>query len=480
MTDTKWTTLVGRALGASTLAVGLALGGSSAGAGVPGDENPAGPAPTRESRLQPADVSYLGAFRLPGGEERPETFAYGGNAMTFHPAGDPAGSGDGFLGSLFITGHERMPAGELPNGSQLAEVTIPVPAIAGNVDSLPTADLVQGFSDAAEGLFTGLDEIPRIGLQYLDHPATGPRLHVAWGQHFQEPDDLSHAMLSTTLTDPDPRGPWEITGASRYSINGYMFDIPGEWADAHISGRSLATGRFRDGGWSGMGPALFAYRPWDDAGHLAGPGAILDATTLLLYESSEHSESVARDAMAGYQHADEWEGGAWVTTPSGKEAVVFAGTKGTGAKFWYGWIHPDGPEVPCVETAFVGEFPVCWNSDGTPCPESELGGCTGHSDFRGWWSSRFAAWLVFYDTGDLAQVAAGSLSPSSPQPYAWLDIDRHLFLTGDQVEPGMLGEGTQRRGRIGAVAFDRATGRLYVLELFADTAKPVVTVFGAS
>jgi hypothetical protein len=28
-----------------------------------------------------------------------------------------------------------------------------------------------------------------------------------------------------------------------------------------------------------------------------------------------------------------------------------------------------------------------------------------------------------------------------PQPYARLDIDRHLFLTGDQVEPGMLGQG---------------------------------------
>jgi len=301
---------------------------------------------------------------------------------------------------------------------------------------------------------------------------------VAWGQHFQEPDDLSHAMLSPTLAEPDPEGPWSIAGASPYSTNGYMFGIPADWADANVSGRALATGRFRDGGWSGMGPALFAYRPWDDAGGLADAGTTLEATTLLLYESSEMSENVTRDAMAGYQHPDEWEGGAWVTTPSGKEAVVFAGTKGTGDKSWYGWIHPDGPETPCVETALVGEFTVCWNADGTPCPDSDLGGCAGHSDFRGWWSSRFTAWLLFYDTGELAQVAAGSLSPSSPQPYAWLDIDSRLFLTGDQVEPGMLGQGQQRRGRIGAVAFDRASGRLYVLELFADAAKPVVHAFG--
>jgi len=432
------------------------------------------------ARLQPTDIAYLGAFRLPGGEDRPETFAYGGNAMTYHPSGDAGGAGDGFPGSLFVTGHDRMPYGELPNGSQIAEITIPAPVVAGSVEALPMADFVQGFRDAAVGLFTGLEEIPRIGLQYLDHPATGPRLHLAWGQHFQEQGDLSHALINTDLSSPDARGPWGITGASPYSINGYLFEIPSAWADAHSSGRSLATGRFRDGGWSGKGPTLFAYLPWDAGGGLAATGAFLDATTLLLYESSEQSESVTHDALAGYQHPDEWEGGAWITSPSGAAAVVFAGTKGTGAKFWYGWVHPDGPDTPCVETGLLGQFTLCWNSDGTPCPDSDLGGCTGHSDYRGWWSSRFAAWLIFYDPGELAQVAAGTLSPSSPQPYASLDIDPYLFLTSDAVEPEMLGRGAQRRGRIGAAAFDRTTARLYVLELFADAAKPVVHVFGVS
>jgi hypothetical protein len=133
-----------------------------------------------------------------------------------------------------------------------------------------------------------------------------------------------------------------------------------------------------------------------------------------------------------------------------------------------------------VETALADEFTVCWNADGTPCSESDLSGCAGHSDYRGWWSSRFAAWLLLYDPAELARVAAGSLSPSAPQPYAWVDIDRHLFLTGSQVEPEMLGQGPQRRGRIGAAAFDRQAARLYVLELFGDGAKPVVHVFGVA
>jgi hypothetical protein len=182
--------------------------------------------------------------------------------------------------------------------------------------------------------------------------------------------------------------------------------------------------------------------------------------------------------MVGYQHPDEWEGGAWVTSPSGAEAVVFAGTKSIGDKYWYGFVHPDGPEIPCVEAALADQFTVCRTADGSPCPDSDLGGCSGHPGYRGWWGSELAAWLIFYDTAELARVAEGSLSASAPQPYAHLDIDRHLFLTGDQVEPGMLGQGQQRRGRIGAAAFDRSTGRLYVLEPFADEARPVVHVFG--
>jgi hypothetical protein len=41
----------------------------------------------------------------------------------------------------------------------------------------------------------------------------------------------------------------------------------------------------------------------------------------------------------------------------------------------------------------------------------------------------------------------------------------------------MLGWGEQRRYRIGPAAYDRANGLLYVLELYADGAKPVVHVW---
>ena len=145
-----------------------------------------------------------------------------------------------------------------------------------------------------------------------------------------------------------------------------MFEIPAAWADAHVDGRYLATGRMRDGGQGGMGPTLFAYRPWLPDGSAPASGTRLAETTLLLYASAETTETIER-TLAGYQHPDEWEGGAWLTTPlGGKTAVLFAGTKGTGAKYWYGWVNPAGPEQPCVEVELAGNFTLCRLANGAP------------------------------------------------------------------------------------------------------------------
>ena len=110
--------------------------------------------------VQPSDLVYQGAFRLPGEDDRPATFAYGGSAMTFNPNGDPSGSDDGFPGSLFVTGHDRLAYGELPDGSQVAEISIPVPVVSVNLADLNQAGFLQGFHDVAEGFFRELEESP--------------------------------------------------------------------------------------------------------------------------------------------------------------------------------------------------------------------------------------------------------------------------------------------------------------------------------
>lgn len=430
--------------------------------------------------VHPENFEYLGAFRLPGATTRPRTFAYGGEAMTFNPNGGPPGPRAGLPGSLFVMGHNRMPYGELPNGNQVAEVTIPVPVNSPNLDDLNRAEFIQPFANVAAGHFTSLVEIPRAGMEYLDFPATGPLIHLAFGQHFQEDPSVqvaSHGWFSPDLANPRMQGPWFIGRQSFYSVNDYLFTIPTEWAREHAQGRFLATGRYRDGGWSGMGPALFAYRPWvDAAGTPAAPNTRLRETVLLLYENSSNTNNIER-CLNGYQHPDEWTGGAWVTTASGKSAVLFAGTKGTGSRYWYGFINPAGPQHPCVEEAYIGQFTLCRLADGTPCGNERALTCSNPASVRGWWSSSFSARIILYDPDDLALVAAGEMEPWQPQPYAFFDFDEYLYFNPSGVERETLGWGPQRRYRLGDVAFDRENGYLYILELFADEAKPVVHVW---
>jgi hypothetical protein len=130
-----------------------------------------------------------------------------------------------------------------------------------------------------------------------------------------------------------------------------------------------------------------------------------------------------------------------------------------------------------VEAELLEQFTLCRLADGTPCREEDLVECDGHNDARGWWSTHFDAQFILYDPSDLARVAAGDLEPCEPQPYASLDIDEHLFLNPEGIDEDGLGTGDQRRFRIGAAAFDRGSGLLYVLELFVDEAKPVVHVW---
>jgi hypothetical protein len=427
--------------------------------------------------IQPADIQYVGAFRLPIGRERPYTFEYGGNAMTYNPSGDPTGPNDSFPGSLFITGHDRLGYGELPNGGQVAEVNIPVPVNSKNLSALNRAAYLQDFHDVMAGHFTAMEEIPRIGLLYLNAAATGPKIHVAYGQHFEpDPPAPTHGWFSPDLSHPNFKGEWYIGNQSFYSVNDYLFEIPTAWANANVGGRYIATGRFRDGGWSGMGPALYAYCPWNGSGNPMPSGTHLQEKVLLHYESSTETENIEH-CLSHYQHPDEWSGGAWLTTSSGKSAVLFAGTKSNGTKYWYGFVNPASPDLPCVAGAFVDQFPVCRMANGARCPAGDLHECAGHNDDRGWWSTHFDAEFILYNPDDLAKVARGEIASWVPQPYATIDIDDHLYLNPAGIEREMLGTGNQRRFRLGSVAYDRNHGLIYVLELFADGAMPVVHVF---
>ena len=422
--------------------------------------------------IQPGDLVYQGAFRLPDrAPDAPdeESWEYGGQALAYRPDGDPGGEDDGYPGSLFGTGHDVW--------NYVSEISIPAPSTSRDLEQLNVAVTIQGFHDVRNGLFNGLDELPRVGMEYLPAQAgqESAQLYLAWGQHHHdegEPSDTpSHAWCDLDLSQPNTQGAWWIGNESLYSVNGYIFEIPEEWANRYLGGAQLATGRYRDGGWSGKGPTLFAYGPWLD-GSPPQPGTHLNDYTLLLYSKVEDTEN---HTIKNYHDADEWEGGAWITAGD-KTAVVFVGTKGGGDYWWYGYSSPAGDGMPCLDFD-EDDGTVCFNSDGTECAPEVVCQCDGYIvESKGWWSSRFDAQIVFYDPADFASVLTGTMEAYEPQPYATLNIDEHLYLnvTSDTSE---MGAGDQRKYHVGEMAYDREHGFFYILEHFADEAKPVVHVW---
>jgi len=384
--------------------------------------------------VQPQDLEYLGAFRMPEGSNG-TSWEWGGTAAAYYPDGDPEGSGDGYPGSIFATGHEWE--------QQISEISIPVPVISGSkdVNDLNTAVTLQDFHDIRGDLF-GYLEIPRVGLEYLPKQGeqTTGKLYYCWGQHMQEGDDgPSHGWFELDLSNPQIQGSWRIDGQIKYVTTDYIFAIDEDWASVNTPGKLLATGRFRDGGQGAQGPSLIAYGPWNE-GNPPPPNSSLSNIPLLLY-SSVYDDIEGIYAVDDYQHSDEWSGGAWITF-GGETAVVFAGIKGLG-ECWYGFY--DGtvwPEEP-------------------PYPEEGPGE-------RGWWSDDFTARMIFYDPSDLAKVAQGEMESYQPQPYAVMDIDDILYNIPEY-----------ELRHLGTLSFDRENGIIYLFEFRGDyeNEKPLVHVW---
>jgi len=397
-----------------------------------------------DKRIQPENLTYLGAFKLP---EDPG-WEYSGHGLTYYPNGDPGGDGDGYPGSLFGVGHDQQ--------QHVSEISIPVPLVSKNLENLNSATTLQPFSDLTGGIFIAEEmTIPRSGIAYLEPQGkqTTAKLHFAWGQHFQE-FEASHGWAELDLSNPESAGAWVFGVHTNYVTNDYLLAIPQEWAETYTPGMLLATGRAREGPWSGRGPALFAYSPWKDGNPPAPQEILRSITPLLLYGVSDPNlpEIQGDDSMGmeGYRDADHWSGGAWLTAED-RGAVVFVGTKAIG-KEWYGfangvvWAHDCAEQNDCPEPP---EWPF---------------------DDRGFWAEDYQAQIIFFDPAELASVATGQMKSWEPQPYATLVIDNVLFDSDLDFEE-------YKRDLVAAAAFDRENRLLYMIERLADEYRSVIHVW---
>ncbi|MEX1376878.1 MAG: hypothetical protein AB1Z23_05290 [Eubacteriales bacterium] len=372
-----------------------------------------------EGYLSSRNFHYLGAFRLPeDGNREQDMFSYGGEAMCYNPAND----------SLFITGHNWY--------TYVAEITIPEIIASKNISELNQSIKLYGLTDIKGNLFDKWTmEIPRVGMEIVDN-----NLFLCFGEHYEEDTSMgTHGYTDLELSAADKVC---IVGDYLYATNDYMFAIPDEYT-AHLGGNDLLTGRFRDGGWSGMGPSLLALSTADIID--AKNNERIQAVPLIKYDDSFDGDDGKK--MNDYSHADSWAGGAFVSCDSGS-GILFIGTHGYGAT-WYGFangvVYPtDGDEN--AEYPDVPDYPY---------------------DERGWWNDDFRACIAVYSTSDIISVYNGEKSPSDIQPYEFIDITEYMIVDRDETVMQYLG----------ASAYDRANNRLFVLELMADEGKPIVHVF---
>lgn len=395
--------------------------------------------------LQPDDFEYRGYFRLPepnGGSD----WDYSGHGLTYFPDGDPEGESDGYPGSLFGFGHDHQ--------LFVSEISIPTPLRPDSIDQAGVAETIQPFANITGTIFIAENmTIPRAGLEYFSYPE--PRLHFTFGQHIQD-FEVSHGWAGLNLSDPSPQGPWIFNGFTNYVTNDYLFEIPLEWSIALSSQPLLASGRAREGLWSGRGPGLFAYSPGDTAHPPAAGEVLQEIYPLLLYGEQISGQpdliSTPDQAVSDYHEADHWWGGAWVTRGE-SAAVILAGTKALGSE-WYGFANGVVWEHDCAEYS----PPTCPDVPDWPY------------DNRGFWADAFQAQLIFFDPGQLISVARGEINSWEPQPYATLDLTEYL------LDPN-LDYADYKRDLVGAVAFDREHGIFYLVERLADEYRSVIHVW---
>lgn len=393
--------------------------------------------PPASKRLQPADLEYVGAFRLP------DAFNWGGRGICFYPGGDNGG------GTLLVTGFELLYDPAHPNEgcwneswncfAYFGEVAIPQPVKSSNWESLPEAALINPLRSYDGGLaagvhreyvfVSGIQYVPRRGTQSTDKIYGSINLWFAEGAYGEDtfPTVWFSNMDGTSARGMFYVGPNEDPYHGR-KMGSYLFTVPSWYADAYLGGRTLVTGRSRgtplageavstDGG--SQGPTLFAFHPFDND----NPSGNLDALPMLYYRVKFPGcagPNVGDKAVCDYPDftmCDDWTGGAFVESGE-KKAILLLGYKGLGNNCY------DEPPVDCHDE--------CNNSHGYHCQPYERQ-------------------VIFYDVAEIGKNALGKQDPWSVVPYTiWRPGE--FYMQGNPC------------WNAGGMAFDAAGKRLFMVE----------------
>jgi hypothetical protein len=372
--------------------------------------------------VQPATLVYRGSFRLPLGDEGDSTFAYGGTALAFNPA----------RGSLFLVGHDWR--------QYVAEISVPDIRHRSSVAELATAAVLQPLSDVTEGkmktLNPGDPNAKKIGglLPYRG------KLYVSAYSYYDGAGTqvLSHFVTGQDLSvKGDVDGPFRVGKEKAGFVSGYMTLVPAAW-QAALGGPAL-TGQccLAIVGRTSSGPAVFSVDPADIGVKNPAPA------TPLVYYPSETPLTSWGSTNPYYNGTTEVRG---VVFPEGTRSVLFFGRHGLGPFCYGGGTKNEelkGKRMP------DGVNNYCYD------PQDDSKGTHGFP---------YAYYVWAYDAMDLAAVKGGHKRPWQVKPYAVWKLDFPF------PAPGV---------RLNGAAYDGATGRIFLVQTYADGAKPLIHVYTA-
>lgn len=228
----------------------------------------------------------------------------------------------------------------------------------------------------------------------------------------------SHFVHSTNLSDPGAQGPFRVGSMNPGFYAGYFAPVPPEWQDrlgAVLNGQCCLSIISR----TSFGPSVSSVNPTD----LIAARNPTSATMLVGYPEGHLTLGDGTATGPVFNLTSTVRG---VVLPKGTASVLFFGSHGLG-RYCYG-------EVPAE------------------CDDPANANKGGHA-----YPYRPQVWA--YRASDLAEVKAGRRRAWDVEPYATWRLP------------------VLRDHRIGGVAVDEDSGRIFVLESYGDGERPRVHVF---
>lgn len=257
--------------------------------------------------LHEADLTYVGAFRVPQSPSGASTFAYGGTAPAFNPANN----------SLFLVGHDWDQA--------VAEISIPQIVNSTRITDLRTATVLQPFQQVQPRVPSwSMNSVSKIGgLEVVNNQLVGTFFEFYDGDYSAT---KSHFKLSSlNLSSSSVTGLHQVGNLGGGYVGGYMTPVPLEWQDE--LGMPYLTGQAALSiiGRTSAGPAAFGFNPNSLGSSTA------TASPLVYYPLSSPLRPEASTNPL-FNLTTEING---VVFPENSESIIFFGSHGTG-QYCYG------------------------------------------------------------------------------------------------------------------------------------------------